>query len=152
MATYHDPDAIARHCDQSAAARRIDAIAHVNHFAEREGWAIFNGVMIQRDDETELFPSDGAAMAHVLRMAWNGSALHQEALRLVGRDPAGERMGATQAARTVADAIECFQGARARLDEAKAERPTDDDEVDQATARLDAIAARLHAVGRLPRR
>ena len=66
--------------------------------ANAEGWGIFDcGVLedgtphveLQRldspEDGTPPFPDDGAAWDHVVAQARRGSALHQQALRLVDR-------------------------------------------------------------------
>jgi hypothetical protein len=61
-----------------------EQVQDVNHFAQWEGWAIFNECTIQRDDELNVFASDDEAEAHVRALADAGSRLHREALRLVG--------------------------------------------------------------------
>lgn len=71
------------------AARELEA-QQVNAMAKREGWAVFDvgtAPSIQRDDELGAFQDDDEAFRHVTRLASAGSALHQAALALVGRDP-----------------------------------------------------------------
>lgn len=58
----------------------IALINKINQFAEKEGWAIFNGCEIQRDDELKFFVNDDAAIAHVRTLADRGSYLHATAL------------------------------------------------------------------------
>jgi hypothetical protein len=59
-----------------------DLAAQINWFAESEGWAIFNGNQIQRDDELAKFETDEDAIAFVQRLADLGSQLHLSALDL----------------------------------------------------------------------
>jgi hypothetical protein len=65
--------------DQHHLMRRINEI---NVFAEHEGWAIFNGNEIQRDDIQNVFSGDDAAIRHVNRLAAHGSTLHRMALEI----------------------------------------------------------------------
>ena len=48
--------------------------------AMAEGWAIFNGSHIQRDDEDDTFSDDASAVCHVIKLAEAGSSLHLLAL------------------------------------------------------------------------
>ena len=59
-----------------------DLAARINWFAESEGWAVFNGNEIQRDDALDKFASDDEAIAFVQRLADLGSQLHLSALDL----------------------------------------------------------------------
>lgn len=73
--------------DQQRAAR-----AAVDAVADAEGWGIFNGSDLQRDDEANTFASDDDARAYVERMAAAGSPVHAAALRKLAsgaamRDP-----------------------------------------------------------------
>lgn len=45
-----------------------------------EGWMVFNGCEIQRDDETGLFATDDDAIEHVRRLAAEGSHTHMLAI------------------------------------------------------------------------
>lgn len=47
-----------------------------------EGWAIFNSVEIQKDDDSPRFRTDGAAIAFAFRQALSGSTLHARAIIL----------------------------------------------------------------------
>ncbi len=69
-------------------SRTID---EVNDLALLEGWALFysgsdsteevdSDYRLERDDEMEKFPDDGAAAAHVIAQALEGSSLHRDAL------------------------------------------------------------------------
>jgi hypothetical protein len=51
-----------------------------NSRASHEGWGLFNGNQIQRDDESGRFRSDAAARAYVAKRARMGSAYHKDAL------------------------------------------------------------------------
>lgn len=53
-----------------------------NAAALAEGWAIFNGNEIQRDDEVGTFDTDADALNHVKARAAEGSALHRKALAI----------------------------------------------------------------------
>lgn len=64
----------------------LDMVATVNVFAESEGWAIFNGDEIQRDDEMSVFADDDAAIRWVTEMAERGSSLHRTALDLTAKE------------------------------------------------------------------
>ena len=58
----------------------------INRFVVPEGWGIFwaeDRLMIQRDDETQDLADDHEAVAHVKRLAKEGSAIHQLALQVV---------------------------------------------------------------------
>jgi hypothetical protein len=57
-----------------------NAVSQINWFAQHEGWGVFNGGEIQRDDEMGYFDSDDEAVEHVKRLAEGGSMLHQVAL------------------------------------------------------------------------
>lgn len=62
---------------QRAASAAADVVA------DAEGWGIFNGGEVQRDDEANTFASDDDARAYVERMAAAGSPVHAAALRRV---------------------------------------------------------------------
>lgn len=71
-------------CHQENAVMSLDAHATPEEQAD-EGWALFeighSGLMeIQRDDEMAIFATDDDALAHVERMAAQGSQRHQDAL------------------------------------------------------------------------
>jgi hypothetical protein len=51
-----------------------DCAMQINWFAQHEGWGIFNGGEIQRDDELNVFASDDDAIDFVRRLAEAGSA------------------------------------------------------------------------------
>jgi hypothetical protein len=59
----------------------------VNRYVCPEGWAIFwtsdDELQIQMDDDAQDFASDEEALAHVKRLAREGSAIHQLALQIV---------------------------------------------------------------------
>jgi hypothetical protein len=55
-----------------------------NTAAQAEGWGVFNGCEIQRDDDRDVFASDDEAIAHVRELADAGSAFHRAAIRLHG--------------------------------------------------------------------
>lgn len=77
--------------------------------AEAEGWAIFNGDEIQRDDEIDAFESDEAAETHVRTLAGLGSRLHQLAISIHDGTPAPAPK------ETEEDRLErAFQAARAK--------------------------------------
>lgn len=68
------------------ATQRLRLAAEINHFAEEEGWGLFNAELapeIQRIDESETFPGDDAAREHVLKLAEAGSYLHELAVKIV---------------------------------------------------------------------
>jgi len=63
--------------------------AEDNAAASAEGWNLFTidrasgeQLDIQREDEKEIFASDGAALMHIYKHAMDGSVLHQKALQL----------------------------------------------------------------------
>lgn len=53
-----------------------------NHAAQAEGWGVFDGRDIQRDDEANVFASDDDAIEHVRRLADAGSMMHRAAFML----------------------------------------------------------------------
>jgi hypothetical protein len=59
-----------------------DLTEAINVFAQHEGWGIFNGTELQRDDELNIFANDDDALAFVKRLADAGSVLHQHAIEL----------------------------------------------------------------------
>jgi hypothetical protein len=59
-----------------------DCAAQINWFAQHEGWGLFNGGEIQRDDELNIFANDIEAIEHVRRLSEAGSVLHKVALEL----------------------------------------------------------------------
>jgi hypothetical protein len=64
------------------AVEKIWTVGDANK-ADAEGWSLFDAggrFEIERDDETEIFDSDEAAVAHVERRAAEGSTLHAKAL------------------------------------------------------------------------
>ncbi|CAN7524988.1 hypothetical protein LJR168_003761 [Pseudoxanthomonas sp. LjRoot168] len=63
--------------------------AEDNAAAAAEGWNLFTidhasgeQLDIQREDEKEIFASDGEALMHIFKHAMDGSVLHQKALQL----------------------------------------------------------------------
>lgn len=63
--------------------------AEDNAAAAAEGWNLFTidhasgeQLDIQREDEKEIFASDGEALMHIFKHAMEGSVLHQKALQL----------------------------------------------------------------------
>lgn len=75
-----------------ASVRELDRLrmSFNNVRAIREGWGLFNGNEIQRDDESAKFRSDAEALAYVKRRAAKGSAYHRSALALCVQPAAGE--------------------------------------------------------------
>jgi hypothetical protein len=54
-------------------------------FPENEGWNIFNGGTIQRDDEQDMFDNDQAAYKWVLGRGQSGSRPHRVAILIHAR-------------------------------------------------------------------
>lgn len=75
----------------------------VDAVADAEGWGIFNGGELQRDDEANTFASDDDARAYVERMAAAGSPVHAAALR---------RLAIVKAAGAMLDGAELADQAR----------------------------------------
>ncbi len=56
--------------------------------AQAEGWGMFETegrYQLQRDDEADVFESDGAAIIHVALRASMGDKMHCEAINMIGQ-------------------------------------------------------------------